>query len=66
VQRAGLKLQQKKDPYLLRVVNREPMLQELEITYKVLSVPIILSKYYKEIDLDIFRIATYNIILGLP
>jgi hypothetical protein len=66
VQRAGLKLQQKKDPYLLRVVNREPMLQELEITYEVLSVPIILSKYYKEIDLDVFRMATYNIILGLP
>jgi hypothetical protein len=42
------------------------MLQELEITYKVLSVPIKLSKYYKEIDLDIFRIATHNIILGLP
>ena len=42
------------------------MLQELEINYKVLSVPITLSKHYKEIDLDIFRIATYNIILGLP
>jgi hypothetical protein len=42
------------------------MPQELEITYKVLSVPITLSKYYKEIGLDIFRIATYNIILGLP
>ena len=42
------------------------MLQELEINYKVLSVPITLSKYYKEIDLDVFRIATYNIILGLP
>ena len=41
------------------------MLQELEITYKVLSVLIILSKYYKEIDLDVFRIATYNVILGL-
>ena len=42
------------------------MLQELEITYKVLFVSIKLSKYYKEITLDIFRIATYNIILGLP
>jgi hypothetical protein len=42
------------------------MLQELEITYKVLSVSIILSKHYEEIDLDIFRIATHNIILGLP
>ena len=42
------------------------MLQESEITCEVLSVPIKLSKHYKEIDLDIFRIATYNIILGLP
>jgi hypothetical protein len=65
VWRAGLKLQQKKDPYLLRVTNREPILQELEITYEVLSIPIKLSKHYKEIDLDVFRIATYNIILGL-
>jgi hypothetical protein len=50
----------------LRVANREPMLQELEINRKVLSVPITLSKYYKELDLDVFGIATYNIILGLP
>jgi hypothetical protein len=41
------------------------MLQELEITYKVLSVLITLTKHYKKIDLDILRIATYNIILGL-
>jgi hypothetical protein len=41
------------------------MPQELEITCKVLSVPITLSKHYKEIDLDVFRIATHNIILGL-
>jgi hypothetical protein len=50
----------------LRVANREPMLQELEINCEVLSVPITLSKHYEEIDLDVFRIATYNIILGLP
>ena len=66
VQRAGLQLQQKKDLYLLHVANREPMPQELEITYKVSSVPITLSKHYKDIDLDVFRIATHNIILGLP
>jgi hypothetical protein len=41
------------------------MPQESEITRKVPSVPIILSKHYKEITLDVFRIATYNIILGL-
>jgi hypothetical protein len=42
------------------------MPQELEINYEVLSVPITLSKHYKEIGLDVFRIATHNIILGLP
>jgi hypothetical protein len=42
------------------------MPQELEINRKVLSVPITLSKHYEEIDLDIFGIATYDIILGLP
>ena len=50
----------------MHVINREPILQESEITYEVLSVPITLSKHYKDIDLDVFKIATYNIILGLP
>jgi hypothetical protein len=42
------------------------MPQELEITHKVSSIPITLSKHHKEMDLDVFRIATHNIILGLP
>ena len=42
------------------------MPQELEITRKVLSVPIKLSKHHKEITLDIFGIATHDVILGLP
>ena len=42
------------------------MPQESEITCKVSSVPIKLSKHYKEITLDVFRIATYDVILGLP
>jgi hypothetical protein len=42
------------------------MPQELEITHKVLSVPMKLSKHHEEMDLDVFRMATHNIILGLP
>jgi hypothetical protein len=42
------------------------MPQESEITHEVSSVPIKLSKHHKEIDLDIFGIATHDIILGLP
>jgi hypothetical protein len=41
------------------------MLAELEITYKVLSVLLQIQNYFKQLDLDAFRIATYNIILGL-
>ena len=66
VRRARLQPQQKKDPYLLRVANKEPIPQESEITRKVSSIPIKLSKHHKEIDLDVFRIATHDIILGLP
>jgi hypothetical protein len=42
------------------------MLKEAEITHEVVSAPITLDRHYKEITLDVFRIATYNIILGLP
>ena len=66
VKRARLQPQRKKDPYPLRVINREPMPQELEITREVSSVPIKLSKHYEEITLDVFGMATHNVILGLP
>ena len=42
------------------------MLEELEITYKITNIQINLQEHYKEINLDVFRIATHNIILGLP
>ena len=42
------------------------MPKEGEITYKVVSAPLTLNRHYKEITLDVFKIATYNVILGLP
>jgi hypothetical protein len=42
------------------------MPQESEITHEVSSVPMKLSKHHEEIDLDVFGMATYDIILGLP
>ena len=65
VQRARLKLQQKQNPYLLRVANRELILKELEVTYKVLSITLKIQDYKEQLDLDALGIATYNIILGL-
>jgi hypothetical protein len=42
------------------------MPQELEITREVSSVPMKLSTHHEEIDLDVFGMATHDIILGLP
>ena len=45
--------------------NREPMLEESEITYEVLSVLLRMRNHEEELDLVAFRIATHNIVLGL-
>jgi hypothetical protein len=66
VWRAGLKPQQKQNPYPLRVANGELMLKELEVTYKVLSVTLRIQNYKEQLDLDALGIATYDVILGLP
>jgi hypothetical protein len=66
VWRARLKPQRKQNPYPLRVANGEPMLAESEITHEVLSVLLQIQNHFKQLDLDAFRMATYNVILGLP
>ena len=58
---ARLKPLKKQQPYLLRLGNRETSI----IQYKVLRVPLKIYKHYKKINLDYFRLATYNIILEL-
>ena len=42
------------------------MPQESEITREVSSVPMTLSKHHEEITLDVFGMATHDVILGLP
>ena len=42
------------------------MPQESEITREVSSVPMKLSKHHEEITLDVFGMATHDVILGLP
>ena len=62
---AGLRPQRKKEPYPLRVANGEPMPEESEITHEVTDVRMNLQGHYKEISLDVFRMATHDVILGL-
>jgi hypothetical protein len=66
MQRAGLTPQHYKQAYLLQVANRQLMLGEDQITHEVTHVPLQIHQHHKEIDLDVFKIATHDIILGLP
>jgi hypothetical protein len=66
MQRAGLTPQRRTQSYPLQVANRQLMPGEDQITHKVIRVPLQIYQHYKEIDLDVFKIATHNIILGLP
>ena len=63
---AGLRPQRKKEPYPLRVANGEPMPEESEITHEVTDVRMNLQGHHEEIDLDVFGMATHDVILGLP
>ena len=66
VERAGLKPQRKQQPYPLHVANSEPMPNEERITHEVRQVKLSIQEHKEKIDLDVFGLATYDIILGLP
>jgi hypothetical protein len=63
--RAGLKPSLKKDSYLLHVANRERMLYKLLIKHEVVT-KLDIQEHYEKICLDVFSLAAYDIILGLP
>jgi hypothetical protein len=42
------------------------MPRELEVTQEVTRVPLQIKNYLEEINLDVFKKASHNIILGLP
>jgi hypothetical protein len=64
--KAGLKPQRQGEPYPLQVANRQPMPGEGEITHEVIRVPLQIQQHLEEITLDVFSMATHDIILGLP
>ena len=66
MRRAGLTPQRRKQPYPLQVANGQPMPGEDQITHEVIRVPLQIQQHLEEIDLDVFEMATHDIILGLP
>jgi hypothetical protein len=63
---AGLRPLRKDESYPLHVANGEPILGETQITHEVTEVTLRIQNYREQLDLDVFRLATHNIILGLP
>ncbi|KAI1686157.1 reverse transcriptase [Pyrenophora tritici-repentis] len=63
---AGLKPLRKQEAYPLHVANGEPMPGEQEITHEVRQVTLNIQGHQEKIDLDVFGLATHDIILGLP
>jgi hypothetical protein len=66
MRRAGLTLQRCKQAYPLQVANGQLMPGEDQITHEVTRVPLQIHQHHEEIDLDVFEMATHDIILGLP
>ena len=64
--RAGLKPRRKKKSYTLFVANGQPMPGETEITHEVTGVTLDIHGHQEKLDLDVFGLATHDIILGLP
>ena len=63
---AGLRPLRKQDSYPLHVANGQPMPGEAKITHEVTRVTLSIQNHQEEIDLDVFGLATHDIILGLP
>jgi hypothetical protein len=66
VERAGLMLRYKTNPYPLRVANGELMPGEENVTLEVRGAPLQLQDHKETLDLDILRTAAHDVILGLP
>jgi len=65
VQLAGLLTRKKKEPYNLQIADGLELLIG-SISEETTSLYLIIQRHRKEISLDIVRIATYYIILGMP
>ena len=66
VREARLTQLRKQQPYPLHVANGEPMPNEERITHEVRQVTLSIQEHEEELDLDVFGLATHDIILGLP
>jgi hypothetical protein len=60
-------IREKKEPYLLSIINRIVIKQDKGIIrYKTIPIQIIIKKYIKKISLDIIKINSYQVIFNIP
>jgi hypothetical protein len=63
---AGLRPLRKEESYPLHVANGQPMPGGNQITHEVTGVTLSIQDHQEKLDLDVFGLATHDIILGLP
>ena len=63
---ARLRPLRKEESYPLHVTNGQPMPGGNQITHEVTRVTLSIQDHQEKLDLDVFRQATHDIILGLP
>ena len=66
MRRTGLKIKRKKQPYPLKVANKEKMPNKKGIKNKTLPLLIFIQQHREIIQFNILKITTHNLILGMP
>jgi hypothetical protein len=60
-------IREKKEPYLLSIINRTAIKQNKGIVqYKTIPIQVTIRKHIEEISLDIVKINSYQVIFSIP
>jgi hypothetical protein len=60
-------IQEKKEPYLLSIINRTAIKQNKRIVqHEIILMQVIIRKHIEEINLDMVKINSYQIIFNIP
>jgi hypothetical protein len=67
IKQLNMPIREKKEPYLLSVIDRTAIKQDKGIIrYKTIPIRVIIGKYIEEINLDIIKINSYQVIFSIP
>jgi hypothetical protein len=67
IKQLNIFIREKKKPYLFSIIDRTAIKQDKGIVrHKTIPIQIIIGKYIEEINLDIIKINSYQVIFSIP